>query len=97
MIKRIGELLGITKINHCSTQYIYAYIYRLIMLLSGVTFNCVYFSDNLASNSPILIIMYHLGLTPGSYKMKKAWEVVSINIGCERMGFSYWGIQVNYS
>ena len=39
-----------------------------IYILSSVV---VYFSDTLPSNSPILIIMYHLEITLESYKLSK--------------------------
>ena len=39
--------------------------------LRNILIKYIYFSDSSTSNSPILISMYHLDLTPESYKLTK--------------------------
>ena len=43
--------------------------YAEIGILNSAVVYYHYFSDTLPSNSPSLIIMYHLELTPESYKL----------------------------
>ena len=59
---------GITKINHCTIRIFRSYIQQRHNTPSIAV---DYFSDTLPSKSLILIIMYHIELTPESYKSMK--------------------------